>query len=233
MSVDTPTAKCNFRGTPLVVISPRAQIPITAPAPRAMEWRRPPTAPAGPSAWSPRSGTVDFGKPAKTGSLQTIGMVGITALVCVLGAVLGDRLTGLGNWSYLAVALAEFMDSATPFIPTPAHAYTYTVAGHWNSMLVVAAATVGSTVGETVGYLAGCKGQQAIQSSRVLRACAARFGRWEGRVIIALAALPFPVYLSGVWAGALGVSYRRFFAYAVGGKTILFGTLAVLAMVQR
>ena len=155
-------------------------------------------------------------------------MVAMTGLVLALGPLMSEQMKALGQWAYLAVGIGEFLDSATPFIPTPAHAYTFSVAEQWNPLLVTMAATFGSTAGETVGFLAGCKGQQAIQGNRVLRACAARFGNWEGRVIVALAAMPIPVYLSGVWAGALGVSYQRFFLYAVAGKTVLFGTLAFM-----
>lgn len=228
MTTGSITVAGTISGRPFVS-SPRGRDPAPAPSPLVQDWRQPLPTPAAPPAWSPRTGAVEYSPPASTGTLPFLGTIGITALVFILGAFMGDHLTGIGGWTYLAVWFAEFADAATPLIPTPAHAYTYTAAMQWSPFLVVLAATAGSALGETVGYLTGCRGHQAIQSSRLLRTCASRFGKWEGQVVIALAAIPVPVYLSGVWAGAFGVSYPRFLTYAVVGKLVLFGTLVFLA----
>ena len=219
---------------PFTVISPRA--PFPAQVPRAPNWRDSSSQPAvvPQAAWSPRTGADPVPAPDKNSALiQTAGTIALTSAVLLLGNAMRDRLASLGDWTYPAVALAEFMDAATPFIPTPVHAFIYFAASQWNPLVVAMAAAIGSTIGETVGYLTGCRGQQALRGSRMLRTCAAWFGRWEGRVIIGLAAIPFPIYLAGIWAGALGVSYRRFFAYALAGKLVLFGTLSMMGFFQR
>ncbi|MBF8299412.1 MAG: putative rane protein [Dehalococcoidia bacterium] len=216
-------------GSPWVVSSPRARGSPAAPTPLTLDWRRPLVSAAQPLAWSPRTGTVSALGPDQKILSQTVLMFALTGAVMLLGALLGDRLVGIGNWAYVAVGVAELLDAAVPFVPTPAHAFTYSVAASWSPLLVAMVATVGSTLGETVGYLAGQNGQRAIQQSRLFRSIFALLGGWQSWLIIALAVVPIPVYLAGVYAGAFSVSYKRFVLYAACGKLALFGTMAFMA----
>lgn len=219
-------------GKPWTVSTPRAGVPLVISPARVPDWRQPLALAPEPAAWSPRSGAAPAAATAPNGSVQTLCMFVFTGAVMLMGTYLADLLSGLGRWSYLAVGLVELTDSATPFIPTPAHTFTYAVAGSWNPLLVALFATIGSTAGETVGFIAGTNGGKAIQQSRLFRYCSAFFGSYKVRLIIALAAVPFPVYLAGVWAGAFGISFRNFLAYAFCGKLILFLTIAVLGFMH-
>ncbi len=218
-------------GQAWTVRTPRGSPPISMAPARAQDWRQPLALPPEPAAWSPRSGAVPVAIQQKGGT-QTLLMFLFTGAVMLMGTYLADLLSGLGRWSYLAVGLVELTDSATPFIPTPAHTFTYAVAGAWNPLLVALFATIGSTFGETVGFIAGTNGGKAIQQSRLFNYCSSFFGVYKVRFIIALAAVPRPVYLAGVWAGAFGISFRHFLAYAFCGKLILFMTIAVLGFMQ-
>ena len=213
-----------LRRPTLSVVSPRAGAPVGL---AVQPLQQPKSSPA-PATWSPRSGAVATATASKTSVYQTLATLAVTGGVFALGAVVGPHVAALGGWTYPIVAVSEFMDSATPLVPSPGHALVYFAAAHSNSLFVASLATLGSTLGETVGYITGCRGQQAIQASGLLRACAARFSRWQNKVIIGLAAIPIPLYLSGIWAGAFGISYGRFVLNNALGKLVLFGTLVVL-----
>jgi uncharacterized membrane protein YdjX (TVP38/TMEM64 family) len=159
-------------------------------------------------------------------------MAALTAAALVANMVAGEHLQGLGNWAYVGAFGMELLDAATPLAPTPAHAYVYSISEYWNPVIVAALAALGSTIGETVGFMIGTNSARSIRGSSWFKACTRVLAGWEGRMVTALSALPLPVYLGGVWAGALGLAYRRYFLCALAGKLVLFGILAVLGFLQ-
>ncbi len=92
------------------------------------------------------------------------------------------------------------------------------------------AAASGATLGELTGYMAGFSGQAVMENTRVYDRLLDWTRRFGGLTIIALAAIPNPLFdLAGIAAGALRMPLGMFLLYTWIGKMIKM----VLAGVRR
>ncbi|MBI3742812.1 MAG: VTT domain-containing protein [Chloroflexi bacterium] len=145
----------------------------------------------------------------------------------IMSAAMVIRLVGIGTWGYMGVFLAEATDSATFFIPTPGHVYTFAVAGALNPLVVACCGALGSTLGEVVGYALGSSGRNAVQKGRMYLFCESLSRHWGGKVLLMFALVPGPLYLCGLWAGMFRYSFKRFFMYALAGKMVMILGIAL------
>ncbi|MDP2950065.1 MAG: VTT domain-containing protein, partial [Chloroflexota bacterium] len=153
-----------------------------------------------------------------------------------------DDLEGLG---YAGVFVANFLGTATVFIPVPGltaagQALIVATAQTLNPVAVAFAGSAGMTLAESTAYLTGFLGRElSEQRSQPLRG---RLGRTLRRAagfvdrlmlrygfvtLLVLAAVPNPVFeFAGITAGAVRMNFWRFLLAVAIGKTIRALTLA-------
>jgi len=162
-------------------------------------------------------------------------LVGMAVLPWLMG-VDQDDLEGLG---YPGVFIANFLGSATLFVPVPG----LTAAGQ--GLIVVMAKTLnpwgvafagssGMTLAETTAYAAGRIGRAVREEQgqplggrwgRALRRAGAFVNRlmlrWGFLTLVVLGAIPNPLFeFAGVTAGAVRMNFWRFLLAVAIGKTI-------------
>ncbi len=137
-----------------------------------------------------------------------------------------DALSGLGNWSYLGVFLAEGGDAAMAFIPTPAPAYTLTAGTFLNPFVLGIIGGMGAALGELTGYYFGRKGAHMIEDGKLYRRFKSFSSRWTGLALFSFSALPLPLDMAGLWAGSVRYPVWRFLMYIAPGKVIRVALMA-------
>ncbi len=138
-----------------------------------------------------------------------------------------ESLAQVGNWGYLAVFVAELGNAAMILIPTPTAAYTFSMGGILNPIMVGLIGGVAATVGESTGYYLGIKGRQVIEKGRWYERLESVSQRWGGRALFAFALLPVPFDVAGMWAGSVRYPLWRFFAIITPGKIIKVTTIVM------
>jgi membrane protein YqaA with SNARE-associated domain len=159
--------------------------------------------------------------------LTVLGLYGLA--VWVLMMYFRRILAELGSWGYLGVFLAELLNSASVLFPTPASAFTMSMATVLNPVLVGLVGGIASSLGELTGYYLGVKGRRVLQQGRLYQRFRSLAGRWTGVGIFAFAMLPLPFDFAGVWAGTVRYPVLRFFSFLVMGKILKVMAFALAA----
>lgn len=155
--------------------------------------------------------------------LALLAVVGITILVFSLR----DRAEDLAAFGYPGIFVLSLLANATLIFPAPGWAVTFAMGAVFHPLGVALAAGSGATLGELTGYMAGFSGQAVIENARVYERLLSWMRRFGGWTIIALAAIPNPVFdLAGMAAGALRMPVGLFLLYTWIGKMIKMGLLA-------
>ncbi len=131
-----------------------------------------------------------------------------------------DAVSGLGNWGYLGVFLAESGSAAMVFIPTPAPAYTLTAGMFLNPFALGLIGGAGAALGELAGYYLGKKGSHVVRDGKLYRRFESFAARWTGAALFSFSLLPLPLDMAGLWAGSIRYPVWRFLAYIAPGKVI-------------
>lgn len=155
--------------------------------------------------------------------LALLAVIGITLLVFGLR----DRADELAAFGYPGIFLLSLLANATLILPAPGWAVTFAMGAVFHPLGVALAASTGATLGELTGYMAGFSGQAVIENTRAYEKLLGWTRRYGALTIIALAAVPNPIFdLAGIAAGALRMPIGLFLAYTWIGKMIKMGLLA-------
>ena len=165
-----------------------------------------------------------------------IAAVVVIALSPILFGVSQDDLETLG---YPGVFLANFLGTATVFVPVPGltaagQALIVALAKTLNPLAVAFAASAGMTIAESTAYLAGMVARNLSEERQ--RPIKGRLGRVSRRVasfidrlmqrygfltLLVLSAVPNPVFeFAGITAGAVRMHFLRFLLAVGIGKSI-------------
>lgn len=133
-----------------------------------------------------------------------------------------DSLEGLDNLGYLGGFLVMLVSSATLVLPAPGMIVVFAMgATDLNPMILGLTAGVGAAIGELTGYQAGYTSNRAITTTTLYYRMEERIRRHAGWTIALLAFIPNPLFdITGIAAGALKVSWRRFVVSAAIGKSL-------------
>jgi uncharacterized membrane protein YdjX (TVP38/TMEM64 family) len=131
-----------------------------------------------------------------------------------------EAVVNSGPWGYPSVFLAELANSASILIPTPGRAYTLGLSLFLDPFYLGLLGGVGATVGELTGYFAGARGRGFLEGKRIYRWFQALTKRSVGPVLFAIALLPVPFDVAGLWAGAVRYPLARFLLCIAPGKII-------------
>jgi membrane protein DedA with SNARE-associated domain len=172
----------------------------------------------------------------------------VTVIAAVLvGLIVGTTVPFAAGWldqddletlGYAGIFLANFLGTATVFVPVPgltAAGQALIVAGSetlWDPGVVIAAAS-GMTLAESTAYLAGVVGRSAAEEREM--PLKGRAGEWLRRAagwvdwmmarygfltLLVLSAIPNPLFeFAGITAGAVRMSFWRFLLAVAIGKT--------------
>lgn len=160
--------------------------------------------------------------------------VGLLLLIAVLAVLVACRPdpASLAAFGYPGVAIVMFLTCSTIFLPAPGFAAVLAAGTVWNPLLVGISAGLGAATGELSGYLLGASGGTLLdlkESKHWDRASQlfSKYGMWA---ILVLAIIPNPFFdATGVLAGSLSYSVRRFWLVCLAGKIVKFVAMAYLA----
>ena len=169
------------------------------------------------------------------------------AAVVVVGLIVGTTVPFAAGWldqddletlGYPGIFLANFLGTATVFVPVPgltAAGQALIVVGSerlWTPGVVIAGAS-GMTLAESTAYLAGMVGRGVAEERQM--PLKGRLGRWlrraAGRIdwlmahygfltLLGLSAVPNPLFeFAGITAGAVRMKFWRFLLAVAIGKT--------------
>jgi len=145
--------------------------------------------------------------------------------ILISGVIIYFRndLARLSNFGYLGIFLINLLGSATIVIPAPSLVATFIGGSIYNPLLVGIVSGVGASIGELTGYLAGYGGSAIITNHKHFK----KIEKWMGKngfaTIFILALIPNPIFdLSGIFAGATGYPFKKYFTAVLIGKTLRF-----------
>ncbi|MBI5290910.1 MAG: VTT domain-containing protein [Chloroflexi bacterium] len=151
--------------------------------------------------------------------LVLAGVIGITVFVYLIR----DQVQTLQRFGYPGIFVINLLGSATIFLPAPALAIVFAVAGipAFNPFWLGIAAGLGATLGELSGYGAGFSGQAVVEKTRLYDTLHSLTGRYGMITIFLLAIQPLPLFdLAGVAAGTLRMPIPKFLTATLFGKLI-------------
>ena len=151
--------------------------------------------------------------------LMILGSIGISGTIIYFR----NELASLAGYGYFGIFLINLLGSATIIVPAPSLVATFIGGSIYNPLLVGIFSGVGASIGEITGYLAGYGGSAMITDHKHFK----RIERWMGKngfvTILVLAIIPNPIFdFSGIFAGATGYSFKKFFTAVLIGKTLRF-----------
>ncbi len=174
-------------------------------------------------------------------------LLALLAAMAVLPWLMGvdqDDLEGLG---YPGVFIANFVGTATLFVPVPGltaagQALIVALSETHNPWGVAFAGSAGMTLAETTAYTAGRIGRAVREESgrpvkgrwgRALRRAGALVDRlmlrWGFLTLLVLSAVPNPLFeFAGITAGVVRMNFWRFLLAVAIGKTMRALTLALV-----
>lgn len=165
--------------------------------------------------------------------LRILALVVVIAISVFIFSI-RDQAEQLQGYGYPGIFLLSVLSNATLILPAPGIAFTFAAGAVFNPIGVGLAAGVGAALGELTGYLAGFSGRATVERSKLYERLEDWTGRFGGWTILALAALPNPVFdLAGVAAGVLRMPVSKFLLWACVGKVIkmtfvaYFGSLSL------
>ena len=178
-----------------------------------------------PAAIDPGNGEAAAGIGVGSGAhrfaiLSMLGALCFCILVFAALLYLRESVFTLGSWGYVAVFLVQLADSATIFIPTPGHAYTFATGAALNPLVLGVIGGVGATLGELTGYFLGARAHRVLEGGRLYDRVLALTKRWTGPALFTFALLPGPFEVANICAGAIRYPLWRFFLYVGIGKIV-------------
>ena len=155
--------------------------------------------------------------------LALLAVIGITIFIFAIR----DRAAQLAAYGYPGIFILSLLANATIILPAPGWAVTFAMGAVLHPLGVALAAGTGATLGELTGYMAGFSGQAVIENTQLYERLLDWTRRYGGWTIIALAALPNPVFdLAGIAAGALRMPVGLFLLFTWIGKLIKMALFA-------
>lgn len=155
--------------------------------------------------------------------LALLAVVGITVFVFTLR----DQSERIAAYSYPGIFLVSLLANATVILPAPGSAVTFAMGAVFHPLGVTLAASTGAALGELTGYIAGFSGQAVIEHTAAYERFLGWTRRYGGFAIVALAAIPNPIFdLAGIAAGALRMPVGWFLLCAWLGKLVNAGLFA-------
>lgn len=147
----------------------------------------------------------------------------LSIAISVLIFMFRDALAQLSSYGYFGIFLINLLGSATIVIPAPSLIATFVGGSIYNPLLVGIVSGIGASIGETTGYLAGYGGSVAITDHKHFK----KIEKWMNKngfiTLLLLSLIPNPIFdLSGIFAGATGYSFKKYFTAVVIGKTLRF-----------
>jgi membrane protein YqaA with SNARE-associated domain len=156
-------------------------------------------------------------------------------------------LTALFSWmcpyiatlAYPMALLVNLIGSASIFLPLPGFAFVFFLAGMgFDPWLLGIFGGLGAAIGEFTGYAIGFGGRKLAESRKKKGLLHARKKGWLEKarewsrkrgvffVLFLFAATPLPDDITGIIAGAIGYSMKKFFIAVLLGKLVMFTALA-------
>jgi uncharacterized membrane protein YdjX (TVP38/TMEM64 family) len=168
---------------------------------------------------------VEFWRKHRAQAIALVCSVAITAGVIAFR----DQLAGLKEYGYLGIFIIAVVGNATVLLPVPGLVVVFAGGGLLNPLVVGLVAGLGEPLGELTGYLAGYGGSAVIEDRKNYE----RFRSWMQRrgflTIVALAAIPNPLFdVAGMAAGALHLPVWKFLVACWLGKSIKAVAIAYL-----
>ena len=151
----------------------------------------------------------------------------------VLALIFREKLGAFRSLGLLGIFLANFLASATFFIPAPGIATVVAGGALYPPLLVGFAASLGAAIGDTIGFLIGVSGKRLLHSKQGKRygQMVALFKRFGGVLIFIFALIPNPVFDGvGFVAGTLGYPIAKFFLWLFLGRFVRNILLAYLGL---
>jgi uncharacterized membrane protein YdjX (TVP38/TMEM64 family) len=149
--------------------------------------------------------------------IALLAVIGITVFIFAIR----DRAEQLAAYGYPGIFFLSLLANATVILPAPGLAITFAMGAVFHPLGVALAAASGATLGELTGYMAGFSGQAVIENAETYARLLDWTRRYGGLTIIALAAIPNPLFdLAGAAAGALRMPVGHFLLYTWIGKMI-------------
>lgn len=149
----------------------------------------------------------------------------ILASVVISGVIIYFRndLAKLQGYGIFGIFLISILGNATVVIPAPVILSAFIGGSIYNPILVGLVVALGATIGELTGFMAGVGGQVAITNHKHFK----KIEKWMTKsgflTIFILAVIPNPLFdLAGIFAGATGYSFKRFFTAVLIGKVVRF-----------
>jgi len=153
--------------------------------------------------------------------LKHLASILFAVAITVLIFVFREHVRALDELAYLGGFLAMLIGNATILLPVPGLVFVFALGGTLNPLLVALAAAPGAALGELTGYAAGYGGSAIVDNWKLYYRLEAWMKRYGLLIIMALAAIPNPVFdLAGVVAGTLRMKWWRFLLAAFIGKLI-------------
>jgi len=168
---------------------------------------------------------------ARPGSrrLTVLRLLALLAVIAITVFVfsLRDKSEQIAAYGYPGIFLLSLLANATIVLPAPGLAVTFAMGAVFHPLGVALAAASGATLGELTGYMAGFSGQAVIENAEIYARLLDWTRRYGGLTIIALAAIPNPLFdLAGAAAGALRMPIGLFLLYTWIGKLIKMSLFA-------
>jgi membrane protein DedA with SNARE-associated domain len=177
--------------------------------------------------------------------LLTLPSLALLLALLIVGT--GETERSLGALSYAGVFLANFLSTATVFIPVPGllaigQALIVSGAEVHEPWLIGLVGGIGMGLGETTAYVSGVVGSEAARQTkprapRWLQPALDRLIRWVSWLmanyglptLFVLSVIPDPIFeFAGLTAGATRLDFRKFLCVVVAGNCIRGLLLAYL-----
>jgi len=130
--------------------------------------------------------------------------------------------TNLATWGYVGAFFIMFICSATIILPVPGWIGLFVLARYMDPLWLGVVGGFGSALGEITSYVFGRGGKMMIEERHI--EVYERTKAWLHKngllVIFLFAALPLPVDIVGIAAGATGYPMWKFMAAMIPGKII-------------
>lgn len=154
----------------------------------------------------------------------------LSALLIIIAAVyFKDQISQFSQWGYVGIFFVSLVGNATILMPLPILMTVGAIGVSLNPLVVGMIASLGAALGESVGYFLGLAGSIVVQKSDKYDKAKAYIHKYGFFGIFLLASFPNPLFdLSGIIAGAAGISYKQFFMAAWAGTFIKYTLISVI-----
>ena len=139
---------------------------------------------------------------------------------------LRDKLSHLGDFSYLGAFLVALGANATIILPMPAIFLLFPLGAAFNPLYIGLAAGIGSAIGEMTSYAMGYSGRGIWKNNKTYQQAVAWLKKWGMFIVFVFAALPLPIDIMGLAGGNLRFPAWKYFVACWIGKTIKYIVIA-------